>query len=231
LDAAFTGIKHVFSVQSWVSSGVDGEVRQGKLVADAAHRAQVEHLVYGSAGNGDAKTGVPHFDCKLEVEAYMRDLNLPITVIRPGPFMELLTDKQFFPALGIWGTAPRVMGWDTPSPWVAVDDIGEAIANIFAAPERWIGCDVELFGDVKSLAECAAEFRSQKGKQPFRVPLPLWLFRKMAGEEMLMLWGWLGELVAENGTAELWQSVAATRELCPGLRDVESWIAAKAQPA
>ncbi|MDT8305726.1 MAG: NmrA/HSCARG family protein [Anaerolineae bacterium] len=224
LEAAFGGIKRAFSVQNWTTSGVAGEIRQGKLVADAARRAGVEHLVYGSAGTGEPDSGVPHFDSKLEVEAYMRALGLPTTVIRPGPFMELMADKQFFPPAGIWGTGTRIMGWDTPSPWIAVDDIGVAIANIFAAPAKWVGKEVELIGDVKSLAECRQAFVERAGKQPFRLPLPLWLFRRMAGEEMIVMWQWLVDYVAAQGSAAMWQTVETTRELSPGLLDVESWL-------
>ena len=65
VGAAFEGVRRVFSVQNWTTSGIEGELRQGKLVAEAARSAGVEHLVYGSAGTGDAHTGIPHFDNKF----------------------------------------------------------------------------------------------------------------------------------------------------------------------
>ena len=67
LAKAFDGTQYVFSVQSWMICGVNGEVRQGKLVADAARAANVKHLVYGSAGIGVAGTGIPHFESKVVV--------------------------------------------------------------------------------------------------------------------------------------------------------------------
>ncbi len=39
LNAAFAGMTRVFSVQNWTTSGVEGEVRQGELVADWAQAA------------------------------------------------------------------------------------------------------------------------------------------------------------------------------------------------
>jgi uncharacterized protein YbjT (DUF2867 family) len=224
LAGAFDGIERVFSVQNWTSSGVDGERRQAMRVAAAARDAQVKHLVYGSAGEGEPNSGIAHFDGKLESEAYMRSLGLPLTVVRPGPFMELLTDKQFLPPLGIWGAGARVMGWDTPSPWIAVRDLGVAIANIFEAPDRWIGCEISLFGDVKSLGECRAIFEQVDGKKPFRLPLPLWLFGRMAGEEMIHMWRWLVECHARRGVDDLWQTVEASHDLCPDLLDVSGWL-------
>lgn len=224
LAAAFDGMRNVFSVQNWVTSGIDGEVRQGKLVAEAAHAAGVDHLVYLSAGTGAAGTGIPHFDNKLVVEAAMRELGLPITVIRPAPFMELLAQKAFYPALGAWGAEPKVLGWDTPIPWVAVTDIGIAIANIFENPSTWLGRDVELFGDVKTLRQCQAVFVEVDGKKPFRVPLPLWLFRKMAGDEFIQMWQWMVEWIGENGAQALWETVEDSRAVVPGLLDMGSWL-------
>jgi uncharacterized protein YbjT (DUF2867 family) len=224
LLAAFDGIKRVFSVQNWTTSGVEGEARQGKLVAEAARSAGVEHLVYGSAGTGDAHTGIPHFDNKLEVESHMRELGLPFTIVRPAPFMELLTQKEFYPALVTWGIEPKVIGWDTPLPWVAVRDIGIAIANIFQAPQTWIGRDVELFGDVRTLEACKALFISVDGKKPFGLPLPRWLFCKMAGDEFIQMWEWMVDYLAELGEQGLWEVVESSRQLCPEMLDMESWL-------
>lgn len=224
LAIAFDDIKRVFSVQNWTVSGVEGEIRQGKNVADAARAAQVEHLVFGSAGTGDANTGVPHFDSKLEVEAYMRRSRIPSNVIRPGPFMELMTDKQFFPALGIWGAAPRVLGWHTPKPWTAVRDVGIAIANTFENPQTWTDRDVSLIGDVKSLAECQALLVDVDGKKPLQIPVPLWLFRRLAGDEMVVMWQWLVKWVSEVGREKICEFVEESRQLCPELLDLESWL-------
>jgi uncharacterized protein YbjT (DUF2867 family) len=88
-------MKRVFSVQNWMTSGVEGEARQGKLVADVARSAGVEHLVYASARTGDTGTGLAYFDSKVEVEAYLREQDLPNTTIRPGPFRPLLRREHY----------------------------------------------------------------------------------------------------------------------------------------
>jgi uncharacterized protein YbjT (DUF2867 family) len=224
LDAAFDGIKQVFSVQNWTTSGTDGEARQGKIVAEAARAAQVEHLVFGSAGTGQAGTNVPHFNSKLEVEAYMRELGLPFTIIRPGPFMELMTQKEFFPSLGVWGAEPKVVGWDTPKPWTAVCDIGKAAANVFSDPSKWIGRNVDVFSDVLSLAQCRVIYTRVVGKKPFGVPIPVALFRKMAGAELVIMWQWIAEWVTEIGPERLCEMREASREVVPDLLDFESWL-------
>jgi uncharacterized protein YbjT (DUF2867 family) len=224
LAAAFAGMTRVFSVQNWLTSGVEGEIEQGKLVADVARTAGITHLVYGSAGIGVAGTGLPHFESKIEVEGYMRELGLPVTAVRPTPFMELMNQKEFFPPLGVWGTMPRVVGWDTPVPWVCVQDIGAAVANIFDNPDKWIGRDVNLAGDVQSLRNCQTVFKKVTGKKPFGVPLPAVLFRKMAGDELVEMWRWLVGWVEQIGVDALWADVEASREVCPQVHSIESWL-------
>lgn len=226
LEAAFADMTRVFSVQNWATSGVDGEIRQGKLVAEVAKAAGVTHLVFGSAGVGQPDTGVPHFDCKVVVERYMRnELGLPVTVIRPGPFMELMTGKTFFPPLAAWGVMPKIVGWETPLPWTAVDDIGAAIATAFENPDKWIGRDINLISDVASMRDCQQAFKAITGKKPFGLGLPVALFNKMAGPEMVEMWRWLANYLAANdiNTAKA-EMLAASREACPQLHSVADWL-------
>ena len=212
-------------MQNWVMSGVAGEIRQGKLVAEAAKAAGVTHLVYGSAGIGEPDTGVPHFECKLVVEQYMRqELELPTTAVRPGPFMELMSEKEFYPTLTAWGAMPKVVGWDTPVPWTAVVDIGTTVANVFAGPEKWIGRDINLIGHIESLRDCQTKFLKITGKKPFGLSLPMVLFNKMAGSEFEVMWRWLVSYLAEEGRESLQSLVDASREVCADLHSVESWL-------
>jgi len=227
LEKAFTGMKRVFSVQNWVTSGIKGEIQQGKLVADVAQSVGVEHLVYASAGTGDRGTGIPHFENKLVVEDYMRSLELPFTIVHPTPFMELLTEKEFFPALATWGAEPKIVGWDLPIPWVAVHDLGKAVANIFEAPEKWVGQDVSMCGDIKTLGKSLAIFNAIDGKKPTRIPLPLWLFKKMAGDEFIEMWKWMDKWIGKEGVPYLMEILEQSHELVPEMLDMESWLRKK----
>ena len=58
LERAFDGVHGVFSVQNHHLSGYEGEVRQGKQVAEVAKRAGVAQVVYSAAGIGVEGTGV-----------------------------------------------------------------------------------------------------------------------------------------------------------------------------
>lgn len=225
LDAAFEGMDRVFSVQNWTTSSVEAEERQARLVADAARAANVKHLVYGSAGIGEEGSGVPHFDCKVRVERYMRDeLGLPTTSIRPGPFMELMRAKEFYPQMAAWGAMPKILGWDTPAPWTAVADIGKAVANAFTDPDTWIGRDVIFISCVESLRGCQSIFKTVIGKKPFGVGLPLFLFNRMAGPEFESMWRWEREWIEKSGVDGLHKLVDDSRSICPDLHSVESWL-------
>ncbi|HET8788242.1 MAG TPA: NmrA family NAD(P)-binding protein, partial [Actinomycetes bacterium] len=65
LERAFDGVHGVFSVQNHHLSGYEGEVRQGKHVADAAKRTGVAHIVYSAAGIGVEGTGVGSWETKV----------------------------------------------------------------------------------------------------------------------------------------------------------------------
>ena len=106
LRRAFAGAHGVFSVQNGLVSGFDREVVQGRNVADAAAESQVANLVYASAGTGEKGSGIAQWESKFEVEDHMSRLGLPFTSLRPEAFMELMTDKDFYPALGTWRIFP-----------------------------------------------------------------------------------------------------------------------------
>src|SRR6266545_1535071 len=90
LDAAFKGAYGVFSVQNyWLPNvGFEGEIKQGKNVADAAQAANVSHFVYASVGAAHRGMGQKHFDSKWQIEQHIQELGLPYTILRPVAFMD-----------------------------------------------------------------------------------------------------------------------------------------------
>lgn len=129
------------------------------------------------------------------------------------------------PPVGAWGTLPRVVGWELPFPWVAVDDIGVTVANIFDNPNVWIGRDVNnLAGDVKSMEECRTIFRRVTGKKPLRIPFPVILFEKLVSEEMVRMWRWAEDWITEQGWERLWEYVETSRQVYPEIRSIEKWL-------
>ncbi len=220
LEPAFDGAYGVYSVQNPVISGLEQEVVQGKNVATAARAAGVRHLVYGSAGVG-SPTGVGSWDSKLAVEAHIRELGLPVTVLRPMAFMELMTDKAFYPPLSTWHVMPKLIGADTKIPWLAVDDLGAVAAKVFADPGRFVGETLFLGADVQSLDGCRAIWNEVRGRPPRGFPMPVWAFERVAGTDLTTMWRWLR-------TAEIDLDTAPAKEIHPGALGVREWLGRRA---
>jgi uncharacterized protein YbjT (DUF2867 family) len=216
LRPAFEGAHGVYSVQNGLKSGFDREVTQGRNVADAAKNTGVRHVVYGSAGTG-AATGVPSWESKLAVEEHMRKLDLPFTILRAMAFMELMTDPSFFPAIGTWNIWPKLMGDDRPVPWLSVDDLGEIAAKTFAHPDRFLGKDLRLAGDLRTLAECRAMYTEVMGRRPRSFPVPMWMFDRFTKRDLTTMWRW-----CRTGPIPL--DTSPTHAMLPSALTVRQWL-------
>jgi uncharacterized protein YbjT (DUF2867 family) len=215
----FAGTYAVFSVQNPIISGIEGEISQGKNVAEAARQVGVQHLIYGSAGTGMKGTGVPAWESKLVIEEHMKSLGLPLTILRPMAFMELMTEKNFFPPVSTWHIMPKLMGGSRKLPWLCTDDLGFIVAKAFAEPDRFIGKELQLASDVHSLDECRTIYREVMGKNPPRFPLPVWLFERFGfvGKDLGIMWRWLR-------TASFDLDTETTRTIHPDALTVRAWL-------
>jgi uncharacterized protein YbjT (DUF2867 family) len=207
----------VFSLQNPSISGAEGERRQGMTVADIARESGSTHFVYASAGPGVPGTGVLQWDVKLDIEDHARQAGLPLTILRPMALMELMTDKEFYPAASTWHVMPKLAGATTPIPWIAAEDIGAVVAQVFAQPERFVGQDVRLAADVHSVDSCRAFYKAVVGKAPARFPMPVWLLERFAGADVTRMWRWLQ-------TGEIHVDPADTRAIHPHALSVEDFV-------
>lgn len=220
LRPAFAGAHGVFSVQNPMICGLDGEVVQGRNVGDAAAEAGVGHVVYGSAGVGRSGTGVGSWESKVVIKAYLRELGLPLTVLRPTALMELMTDKDFYPPVSMWHLMPKLIGGDRPLPWLCADDLGAAAARAFAEPDRYVGEDLPLASDVLGIDECRGLYREAFGRPPRRFPMPIWLFERFAGDDLVKMWRWLHDNPVEVDPA-------VTRAIVPSALTVREWLSSR----
>jgi len=218
LVRAFRGASGVYSVQNGMVGGFEAEVVHGRNVGDAAREAGVSHVVYGSAGTGESGTGIESWESKLRVQAHLEALDLPLTVLRPTAFMELMTDRTFYPAVSTWRLMPMLTGADLPIAWICLDDLGAIAAKAFADPGRFVGRELKLTADVRSNAECREIWRTVMRTPPRRFPMPVWLFERMVGTDLTTMWRWLAEANVQFYTA-------ATREILPSARTVQDWLA------
>jgi hypothetical protein len=50
------------------------------------------------------------------------------------------------------------------------------------------------------------------------------VFKKMAGEEFVQMWHWLGEEVEKQGLQAMKQIVEETRQIHPEMLDMDRWL-------
>jgi uncharacterized protein YbjT (DUF2867 family) len=217
LERSFAGVDGVYSVQNHHISGYEGEIRQGKNVADAVVAAKVSHLVYASTGNGLPGTGIGSWDAKVVVAQHARSLSAPLTVLRPTAFMELMTEKRFYPAASVWHVMPKIMGENRPVGWLTVEDLAVIAEKAFADPVTFVGADLSLAGDVLSVQQCREIWRDVMGRPPRRFPMPVWLFERFTGKDETTMWKWLGENDMPFDTEP-------TRAIHPGARTLRDWL-------
>lgn len=219
LEAAMQGVYGVFSVQAHTSD----ETQQGKNVADAAKHTGVQHLVYTSVGGlhelYKRNVNVP----KWHIEQYIRQLDLPATILRPVGFMDSLAS----PLLGVTGdTFALPFKPDTRYPLVAVTDIGKFAVLAFSHPATYLGQTIELVGDALTPPQIADVISRVTGRVITYVEIPLDTVRQQIQEfthdsalagEFARAFEYMNE---RNVTIDF----AALRKLHPDLMDIETWL-------
>src|ERR1700751_2498040 len=184
LRRALAGVWGVFGVQNTWEAGVEGEEAQGKRLATLAREAGVEHYVYTSVGSAHQRTGIPHFDNKWRIEETVRGLRFPSHVIlRPVFFMEnLIAPFSLQGSTLAWALGPA-----TKLQMIAVDDIGWFGARRFTAGAALNGREIDLAGDVRTMAEAAEILTKALGRPIAFAQTPIEQVRQYSNEMALML--------------------------------------------
>ncbi len=213
IGRAVEGVDGIFSVQD-LTAGIEGEIRQGKNLADAANREAVSHFVYSSVASADRNTGIPHFDSKFRIEEHIRGLGLPYSIVRPAFFMEnWLRMKEQING----GTLTQPLTPEKTLQMVAVDDIGAAVAAFFEHPHRWLGKTVEMAGDEVSMSAVAQAFGTVAGREVKYQELPFDQFEQQAGHEYAVMYRWFQDVGYSV-------DIDALRQEIPSLTNFERWV-------
>lgn len=216
LDAAFKGVYGVFSVQNfWLPNvGFDGEIKQGKAVADAAKAAGVQHLVYSSVGSAHRGMGQKHFESKWIIEQYIHTLGVAYSILRPVFFMDNHNWSRPYILSGTFtgmGLRPE-KGVQS----IAVEDIGVFAALAFADPKNYVGKTIELAGDELTETQTAETFTKVIGR-PIQLVPPQPGNGWASPEESAAMFSFFN---GEGYDAD----IAALRKLHPGLLSFEQYL-------
>jgi uncharacterized protein YbjT (DUF2867 family) len=219
LTAAFRGASGVFGVtQPWSPDykkcDVEAEVRQGRNIVDASREAGIRHLVLSTVLLvGKGPTGVPHVDSKIAIERYARESGVPLTIVRPGQFMDNV-GAPYAPLRP--GKVNGFVDAKAMIPFVACQDIGALVAAAFANPTELVGRQIGAVGELVSGEEIARTLSQLRGGEPFRYraapAILMWLFAR----EFHAMRRFFERFGKPPHPAEFLSAVEDTRRLCPG---------------
>jgi uncharacterized protein YbjT (DUF2867 family) len=191
LQMALRGVLGVFAMSTPFEEGMEAEVRQGTMLADAAKQAGITHYVYTSVGSAHRNTGIPHFDSKWKVEQHIRQIGLPATILRPVWFMENFTTVAKPSAEGV---LMLPMKPDRKLAMVALKDIGEFGAAAFLRPNDFRGQAIDLAGDELTMPETAAQLTHAMGRPIRFQEFPMEQAEAAMGHDLTMMFRWFNEV-------------------------------------
>ena len=218
LERAMRGVRGVYSVQDFWSSGAAREVRQGINVADAAAATGVAHLVYSSVGGAERNSGIDHWETKWQIEQHIRALGLPATMLRPAAFME----NYYIPAVEkalLKGRLLDPIRAGTPYQTIATDDIGKFAALVFEQPDRFVGTALEIAGSELTNLAAAEVFSRVLGRRVRFRRLPMPVVRVALGREFYQMFRWFNAGGFQADVPALRRDYPQLR-----LRTLEDWL-------
>ena len=169
---AAVGVDAVYAMTSFFESGLEAEVRQGRMIADAVQAADVGHLLYASVASADQSTAVPHFDSKYEIEKHIKLLSMPHTIVAPAYFFENLLSPWTLPGL-IAGTLALPVPPDRSVQQISVQDISSFVALVLENPDRFLSKRIDIASDELTGRRAAEIVSTASGRQIDYVQVPI----------------------------------------------------------
>jgi uncharacterized protein YbjT (DUF2867 family) len=198
---AASGVDTMYLMGNSYEAGVEEEIRQGIIAADAAKAAGVGHLIYSSVADADKKTGIPHFESKYLVEKHVAGLGIPYTISAPVAFME-----NFVAPWSIGGLSQSTHAFAMPPKRVlqvvALADIGTFVAALAERREQVFGKRFDFAGDELS-GEAQAKILSQAIGRPISFQeIPIAVARQQS-EDVALMFEWFDKVGYDADIAAL----------------------------
>lgn len=191
LKTAFLGVSRVYChATSGDAAKADPlEIERAKRVAEVAKKAEIKHLVYNSAGGADRNSGIGHIEQKYKVEQIFKQAGLPTTMLRACLFMEEFWKKYTRPSI-LKGSFPFSVQPDRPLHLITTKDMGRVAAYVMKHPDKYIGKEIELAGDVLTPKQMAEAFSKVQGIPVIHKEVPSWIFLLFLRKELFDLIQW-----------------------------------------
>lgn len=149
----------------------DIEYTLGVELADAAHAAGVEHVVWSGLENVEARTGgtkwAPHFTDKARVEEHIRGLPLRSSFVYLAFFYSNFLE-YYVPQGGPDGSLTFAIYLPPDAPMPFVDPLtatGPAVLEVFDHPEKYAGRTLPVIGEFLTAREMVETFVRVTGRK------------------------------------------------------------------
>jgi uncharacterized protein YbjT (DUF2867 family) len=190
LERAMRGVDSVFAMATpFDAAGLEGEVRHGRHLIDAAKLARVRHFLYSSVAGADQNTGIPHFETKLVVEQHLHQSGLPYTIVAPVFFMENFVGPSFSHRLHE-GVLSLPLPPHTGLQMVPMADLAAFCARVLEWPDEFLGQRIEVASDEVTGEQAAALIAYVSGHKLHYEELPLRDMRSR-NEDLARMFEWL----------------------------------------
>ena len=191
LETAFAGVAAVYchALTRDASKPDPKEIARAERVAAAAKQANVRHFVYNSAGGADRQSRIRHIEQKYQVEQILKQAGLPTTMLRACLFMEEFWKQYTRPSI-LKGSFPFAIQPDRPLHLITTKDMGRVAAYVLKHPDRYVGRDIELAGDVLTPQQMTKAFGKAQGQPVAYKEVPPWLFLLLFRKSLFDLIQW-----------------------------------------
>ena len=189
---ACRGMDSVYAMSTFFESGTEGEVEQGKNIAEAVSAAGTAHLVFSSVASANLSTRVPHFESKYEIERHIESLSIPSTIVAPVYFCENLLSPWTLPGLAE-GSLSMSMPPDRPLQQIPVGDIASFVLMALEDPSRFTGKRFDIASDELTGKRAGEVLSGVIGHPIDFVQTPIAGARAMS-EDVALMYEWFDEV-------------------------------------
>jgi uncharacterized protein YbjT (DUF2867 family) len=227
LIKAFEHAYGVFGItQPWSpdykSCNPDSEVKQGYNIVNACIKTGIKHLVLSTAaGISTEKTGIPHVDSKLQIEAYARTGGVPCTLLKPAQFMDNI-GAPFFPINK--GTVRGFIDRDVKVIYIATHDIGVFAAITFENREEYIWKELNLIGDFVSGEEICQILSRIRNGESFKYKSVSRLLMRVFSKEFYLMRTAFEKFGRPPYPEILFETIEHCKRMHPSIMSVEQYL-------
>ena len=189
---ACRGMDSVYAMSTFFESGTEGEVEQGKNIAEAVSAAGTAHLVFSSVASANLSTRVPHFESKYEIERHIESLSIPSTIVAPVYFCENLLSPWTLPGLAD-GNLSMSMPPDRPLQQIPVGEIASFVLMALEDRSRFTGKRFDIASDELTGRRAAEVLSGVVGRPIHFVQTPIAKARAMS-EDVALMFEWFNEV-------------------------------------